>query len=140
MWTHHLPARLEGLEVFGRALHTTPLVGVASTVVPGCTSAIATCDDCLQDAARGSASPGRHGRQQRHKEGSTRPTGGLREVCGFAWVCMGFEFVVLGWGRESSDVRARATRGSTRLLPPASLHVHKELVILYFYAPLREES
>ena len=45
MWTHHLPARLEGREVFGRALHTTPLVGVASTVVPGCTSAIATCDD-----------------------------------------------------------------------------------------------
>ena len=45
MWTHHLPARLEGLEVFGRALHTTPLVGVASTVVPGCTSAIATCAD-----------------------------------------------------------------------------------------------
>ena len=45
MWTHHLPARLEGLEVFGRALHTTPLVGVASTVVPGCTSAMATCAD-----------------------------------------------------------------------------------------------
>ena len=21
-------------------------------------------------------------------------------MCGFAWVCMGFEFVVLGWGRE----------------------------------------
>ena len=28
---------VEGLEVFGRALHTTPLVGVVSTVVPGCT-------------------------------------------------------------------------------------------------------
>ena len=64
----------------------------------------------LKDAARGSASPGRHGRQQRHKEGSTRATGGLREVCGFAWVCMGFEFVVLGWGRESSAKWRRLMR------------------------------
>jgi len=40
----------------------------------------------LQDAARGSASPDRHSRQQRHKEGSTRPSGGLR---GGVWFCMG---------------------------------------------------
>ena len=26
-----------------------------------------------------------------------------RVVCGIAWVCMGFGFVGLGWGRESSE-------------------------------------
>ena len=45
MWTHHLPARLEGLEVFGVLLHITPLAGVALTVVAGCHSTTGTCGD-----------------------------------------------------------------------------------------------
>ena len=101
MWTHHLPARLEGLEVFGRALHTTPLVGVASTVVPGCTSAMATCADSKTRRAAPHRPTGTAG-SSATRRAAPAPQEASGEVCGFAWVCMGFEFVVLGWGRESS--------------------------------------
>ena len=78
------PARLEGLEVFGRALHTTPLVGVASTVVPGCTSDIATCDDSKTRRAAPHRPAGTAGSSAtRRAAPATHP-----RVCGFAWVCI----------------------------------------------------
>ena len=103
-----MPACLHWRETFGRALHTTPLVGVASTVVPGCTSAMATCADSKTRRAAPHRPTGTAG-SSATRRAAPAPQEASRAVCGIAWVCMGSRIVRLGGGRENSGAETASS-------------------------------